>query len=297
MIFAKKNKSYKRINNVNPNGINAEINMFKSLNKYFLGKVMTNEEKNTFNINFGKSENITSIKKIFHVGGRRKKNDMIIIFDNGEKFGVSYKKSLPRTVQSWSSVKTWCEKIGEDNFKTLINNFYPIVAEKVKEKIKSGRFFFGVSLHLSSVKSKEKYLLSDYIDIDETVFHMDKDTDCVYQSDHLQENTFLDFLNSEKMYLRTNIQKLKPLYIDIRYVYCDTTKSNNGAQMFYVFEHDDFSNCNKNIFNMKEYISNFENKDIKLKTYYESQFYKDNSRITTNMLLNKCKEYNIVLYF
>lgn len=260
--------------------------------KYYI----TQNEKNILVNRFNKSDKIKNIKNIEQVGSKGGKTDICVFFNNNETFNISYKKSKSRTVQSWTSITTWEDKIGKRNFKKLIKNLHRLIIDEVNGNVekRKRRFFFGVSLHLTNTNKGEKYLLSKYINVDESVFYMDKDTDCVYQNDNLKYDTFETFLNSRFLYTKEDIQDNKPLYIDIRYVYCDTTKSNMSVQLFYVLEYKNFKNCPKNVNTLSEYINNIPD-DVKLKPFYKSALYRKHKKVNTNLLFKYCKDHGIKL--
>ena len=216
-----------------------ERNFVKCLQK-FEGLIIDDEISFLFKKKSIKVEIGDKISKIEQVGTKKdkesdsKKPDVMIYFKSGKKIGISYKMDKSRTVQSWSTNKKWEQLLGEDNLKEIVSQMPKLLRSEINKKSK--RLFLGITFHLTN--NPNKISLDRFIKtFDIFNFYFDSNTELVFTGTKCDFLKFSHFLESSKLQNKEEIlnDPTKKLYFDFRYIFSDTTSSNNGAQslLFY----------------------------------------------------------------
>ncbi len=252
-----------------------ERNFVKCLKK-FQGLVIDDETSFLFKKKGIKVNTGDKMIRVEQVGTKKdkesdsKKPDVMLFFESGKKIGISYKMDKSRTVQSWSTNKKWEQLLGKDNLKIIVKQMPKLLRSEINKKSK--RTFLGITFHLTN--NQKKVPLDRFIkNFDIYNFYFDSNTQLVFTGTNCNFKKFSDFLESSKLQNKEEIlnDPTKKLYFDFRYIFSDTTSSNNSSQGLLFYKPN--SNINNKHFNdTKEMLKNgsfvpyWENKDKTIKT-------------------------------
>jgi len=240
-----------------------ELSFLQHLQKTLINKELTKEEVHILNqLGIHALEND---KVINVVSGKQKKSDVIIKLKNSS-FGISYKRTKARTIQSWSSNQLLYLIFGERNMEKLIEHTLNKTLAHVQ---KSNHVFLGSTFHIVNHVTDTK--LSDVIRISDDIirkihFGTHKDAShcvCIFQNDTFNhvENIY-DLLTDTSCITTLDTPRLHELYIQMRYPYYKKTTSNNSAQLLVHYKpNEHITNISlKNMLDYGSFIPSYKNK-------------------------------------
>lgn len=226
-----------------------EIENTKKLNygikeeKNFINHVKNTIKNNPNCIIDGKNKKAIDIK---HVGGKGKKNDCLIIFDDDDSaIGISFKMSNSWYVENWLNIDKLLEiEENLNNLKKLFN--------KIIENIDLKRdLFLGLSISITTKITN--FPLPENFDTKKLFFN--NNTNYVYIQDpdkKFRKQTLQELINSSNLKDR-NYFNDKKLYYDIRFITFNSFT--NIAQPIIAYFHTDKTNLIIN--NKNDIIKNF----------------------------------------
>lgn len=164
-----------------------------------------------------------------------KKSDVKLIFKSGKTIGISYKMDNAWAICSWMTFENGIKILGEKNFSNVTND----IPNRIKGN--NNKLYLGINIHLCNRNGKGYIQMTKY-DKNFNIFssYFDRHTKLLYSGTKSNFDTFEDFLKSDKLQSQREVieDKTKQLYIMYRYIYTDTTKSNNGAHLLSYFKFD-----------------------------------------------------------
>jgi hypothetical protein len=252
-IEQKKRKKTKKL----PPGEKKEREFVKYLQNKFQGYVINDNDSYLLSKKGIKINSGDKIIRIEQFGTKvdketgSKKPDVIIFFLSNKCIGISYKMTKSRTVQSWTSNKKWETLLDKENLKIIVDQLPKILRNEINNR--DTRTFLGITFHLTN--NPKKIPLTRFFRNNIGEFYFDSKTDLVFTGSKFDFRRFSNFLESNKLQNKKEIlnDPKKQLYFDIRYIYSDTTSSNNSAQALLYYKPDDIIK-DKKFNNVKEML-------------------------------------------